>query len=630
MSSSKGGGKPYDAATTNSLLNGRYKSEDKSFDSVEEGGWEVCSRKTNNRAASSAEKYTIHQNSNHRDWGHLNGQKVGLRSNRRGSGKGPSWSVRPTPSADTRGPISRNQSTNIGIANYYRAPSPATHPPLEHGSRWNSGSASTLFPENRQEEVSSPLNVEDVEVGEDDKEEKDTDEIDESDDELLSDNYDSDASQKSHGTRKKSKWFKSFFKEFDSLTIEQINEVERRRHCPACRGGPGAVFWYYGLQALITHAKTKGSRRVALHREFAEVLEEELVRRGTNVVPAGEAFGKWKGLSEVTADKEIVWPPMVVIMNTQLNKDDKGQWTGMGSPELLDYFGAYAAVKARHAYGPDGHRGMSLLIFETSAVGYLEAERLSNHFEDEGTDREAWVSRRMARMPLYPGAGMKRQLFGYMAEKEDLDVFNQHLHGKNKLKFDMRSYQDMVVKKIKQMSEENQELLWFKNRVNKEQKHSKALEESLVLVSEKYRKTAEENRIVRERVKMHNQQNKEEMDAQDEFFKDQMKIIHEARGENEENFERIQQEEREKVKQSCENPSLVEDPRRRAEEFANFITCQDKEMNNFVEEREKLIKAHEDEKVELKRRYLKEEVELEEKLNAKLNQLMEKYTPQYS
>jgi hypothetical protein len=73
---------------------------------------------------------------------------------------------------------------------------------------------------------------------------------------------------------------------------------------------------------LITHAKTKGSKRVKLHRELAELLDEELSRRGTSVIPAGEVFGKWKGLKDDEKDHEIVWPPMVIVMNTRLEQDD--------------------------------------------------------------------------------------------------------------------------------------------------------------------------------------------------------------------------------------------------------------------------------------------------------------------
>jgi hypothetical protein len=72
----------------------------------------------------------------------------------------------------------------------------------------------------------------------------------------------------------------------------------------------------------MNHAKTKGSKRVKVHRELAALLDEELRRRGTTVVPAGEAFGKWKGLKEGEKDHEIVWPPMVIIQNTKLEQDE--------------------------------------------------------------------------------------------------------------------------------------------------------------------------------------------------------------------------------------------------------------------------------------------------------------------
>lgn len=53
------------------------------------------------------------------------------------------------------------------------------------------------------------------------------------------------------------------------------------------------------------------------------------------------------------------------------------------------------------------------------------------------------------------------------------------------------------------------------------------------------------------------------MDYQEEFFKEQIKLIHDARDEKEENFEKIQQQERKKVKQFLENPSSTEDHQRR-------------------------------------------------------------------
>ncbi|PSS30844.1 suppressor of gene silencing like protein [Actinidia chinensis var. chinensis] len=641
MSSKNGGGKPYVSGTADSASKGNGMSgvsspkvdqmshgvANISLDSAaQDGEWEVYTRKSKYKAGGSSAKSWGTQNSSSKAWEHSDvAQKLGMRSNT-GSGKAPG-NNRPTFNTDSKRPTgrgnSRIQSSNIGFENNYftsQSASSAVPPPLEHGWNWAATHPSD-YGTGKKETPLDPHSADDNDgkIANDD----DSDAVD-SDDELLSDEYDSDVSEKSHESRKKSKWFMAFFEILDKLTVEEINEPARQWHCPACQGGPGAIDWYRGLQPLMTHAKTKGSNRVKLHREFAELLDEELRRRGTSVIPAGEAYGKWKGLNETVRDREIVWPPMVIIMNTKLEQDENDKWIGMGNQELLDYFSSYAAVRARHSYGPQGHRGRSVLIFENSAMGYLEAERLHNHFREQGTDRDAWDQRPVL---FYPGG--KRQLYGYMAEKRDLDIFNQHCHGKSnsRLKFELRSYQEMVVDQMKQMNEDNQQLIWFKDRVAKEQRHSKALEQSFGLVSEKLRKTLEESRIVRQRSKMHHDQNKEEMDFQEQFFKDQIQIIHDARNAKEDSFEKIQQQEREKVKSSL---STNEGRRHRADEMAKFIKCQEKEMDEFVAEREKLIKLHEDEIIAMKRKHWEEEVELEKKFDAELDQLMDKYTPHSS
>ncbi|XVF68110.1 hypothetical protein PTKIN_Ptkin10aG0176700 [Pterospermum kingtungense] len=317
---------------------------------------------------------------------------------------------------------------------------------------------------------------------------------------------DSDEDEKSHEARKKSKWFNSFFEILEKLTVEEIISPVRQWHCPACQGGPGAINWYRGVLPLMTHSMTKTTRRAKMHRVFAELLVEEMRRRGTLIKPDNDAFGRWEGLNERAADHEIVWPPMVVIMNTRYEQDENSKWTGMGNQELLNYFGSYAAVKARHSYGPQGHRGMSVLIFESSAAGYLEAARLHKHFKEQGRDRDAWDS---SRVPFCPGG--KRQLYGYIAVKEDLDIFNRHSQGKSKLKFETRSYQEMVESQIKKINDDGQQLTRLKKKVGQEQQHSQVLAESLSRISEKLRQTAEENFIVKQQNRLQHEQNKEEV-----------------------------------------------------------------------------------------------------------------------
>jgi hypothetical protein len=86
----------------------------------------------------------------------------------------------------------------------------------------------------------------------------------------------------------------------------------------------------------------------------------------------------------------------------------------MGNQELLNYFGEYAATKARHAYGPAGHRGMNVLIFEGLAVGYMKAD----------TGRDGWQFRKVRFLP-----GGKRQIYGFLGNKEDMETFNKNSQG---------------------------------------------------------------------------------------------------------------------------------------------------------------------------------------------------------
>jgi hypothetical protein len=303
----------------------------------DDGEWEVA-RKPKNRAGSSAAKqWGSQSNNNSRAWENPNmGQNQGMRNNG-GPGRA-SGNTRLTQTADPKRPAGRGhvrpQPSTRSFEGNYMAPQPVIGPPLQHGWNWPSVAGSTQS-KGSQDGLQNDKNISESHHGDDVEADKydnadevdddDSDVIEDTDDDLLSDESDSDASQKSHNTRKKSKWFGKFFEILDSLSVDEINDPGRQWHCPACQGGPGSIDWYRGLHPLMTHAKTKGSSRLKVHRQLAELLEEELRQRGTSVVPAGEVFGKWKGLKDDEKDHEIVWPPMVVILNTKLeqNENDK-------------------------------------------------------------------------------------------------------------------------------------------------------------------------------------------------------------------------------------------------------------------------------------------------------------------
>ncbi|KAK1276179.1 Protein SUPPRESSOR OF GENE SILENCING 3 [Acorus gramineus] len=598
---------------------------DINLDSAQDGDWEVYGKKNKNRSGTDGIKSWGSWNSAPRARGPSEGQQrpPGL-GNNAGSGRLPAnnWVQTVDNRRPGRGNV-RPPPSNRNLEPSYTSPAPVMAPPLQSGWNWNARNGSTV-PQQRTPEwgMEKEDNVFEDDLGSEANEDDDADDdILDDDDDDFSDDYDSDVSQKSFETRKKNKWFRAFFEALDSFTVDQINETTRQWHCPACHDGPGAIDWYKGLQPLMTHAKTKGSKRVKLHREFASLLEEDLQKRGTSVQPASEAYGKWRGLHESARDCEIVWPPMVVVMNTLLERDDNEKWIGMGNQELLEYFHTYPAIKARHSYGPHGHRGMSLLIFEASAIGYLEAERLHKHFAEQGTDRDAWDRRRQL---FYQGG--KRQLYGYMATKEDMNVFNQHSQGKSRLKFEMRSYHEMVRIPMNKMHEDNQLLSYYKNKVAKEQLHSKTLQDSFGVVSQKLRETMEENKIVRLRSKIQHEENKEEMDYQENFFKEQLDKIHESIEEKERMFEKSLQDDLD-AKQVDVDSGSNEDRQLKEEEVKKFIEGQTKDIEEYEAKRDKLVQEYEEEKVKMRRRHLEEEVELEKKLNDTLTQLIEKYAP---
>lgn len=288
----------------------------------QDDGWE-CGKKSKNKNKNNASRQLGSQQPSPKAWGRADTvQKLGLRADG-GLGRGSSQTG-PALSSDYRkdggrGHAKQQSSNQNPSSNYAAAPAVIPPPPKNVWGGWSARAAASQHSDAAAAQSAYNQSSKAVEVVDDDDEE--SDDMDDSDDDLMSDGFDSDESQKSHETRKKNRWFKDLFQCLDKLTVEQINEPERQWHCPACQGGPGAIDWYRGLQPLITHAKTKRSKRMKLHRELAVLLEAELQMRGTSAVPAGETYGIWKGLDE-EADREIVWPPMVVIMNTRHDKDD--------------------------------------------------------------------------------------------------------------------------------------------------------------------------------------------------------------------------------------------------------------------------------------------------------------------
>nr|GFB65329.1 protein suppressor of gene silencing 3 [Tanacetum cinerariifolium] len=115
-------------------------------------------------------------------------------------------------------------------------------------------------------------------------------------------------------------------------------------------------------------------------------------------------------------------PPLFDEASTSISGGDT--WIGMRPKRLLEYHKSSGAVQARHAIGAEGHKGISVLIFDTSAEGYAKAQLLSKKYECQGIGRANWSHN----PSLFHHSG-SRQLYGYLSTFEDLEDFNQDLPG---------------------------------------------------------------------------------------------------------------------------------------------------------------------------------------------------------
>lgn len=138
---------------------------------------------------------------------------------------------------------------------------------------------------------------------------------------------DEDGGGLSREEARRSSWLRGFVAWMGKMSTEEVAVML----CPACKGGPGGSQRYRGFHALLDHARRVMAKRVRLHRRFAEILEEELRTRrpgrqgdGSEQTTATDekCEGLGGGAEGVAGDRRVPWPPMVVVLNTRLGKQE--------------------------------------------------------------------------------------------------------------------------------------------------------------------------------------------------------------------------------------------------------------------------------------------------------------------
>ncbi|OVA05449.1 XS domain [Macleaya cordata] len=189
------------------------------------------------------------------------------------------------------------------------------------------------------------------------------------------------------------------------------------------------------MHGLIMHTYNSTDLRVdhlGLHKALCVLM-------GWNYAKAPENSKAYQSLSADEAaasmDDLIMWPPLVIIHNTNSGRGKDGHVEGMGNKTMdnkLKDIG-FIGGKSKSLYGKDGHLGITLVKFGGDQSGLKEAMRLAEYFEKDNHGRRGWVRTQSMLsgrddennpnlVKVDPKTGEKtRILYGYLGTASDLD-----------------------------------------------------------------------------------------------------------------------------------------------------------------------------------------------------------------
>ncbi|GAB4851089.1 hypothetical protein Ancab_030385 [Ancistrocladus abbreviatus] len=192
------------------------------------------------------------------------------------------------------------------------------------------------------------------------------------------------------------KAFLHFAKLINENASQKKNYLENGKlaplHCIAC-GRSSKDF--PDMHGLIMHAYSSDSAELlvdhlGLHKALCVLMGWNFLKPSDNsrayqFLPAGEAA--------VYQDDLILWPPMVIIHNTNTGKGKDGRMEGLGNKAMDSKIRdlGFPGGKSKSLYSREGHQGITLIKFAAEQSGLREAMRLADHFENEKHGRRAWA-----------------------------------------------------------------------------------------------------------------------------------------------------------------------------------------------------------------------------------------------
>ncbi|KAK7280123.1 hypothetical protein RJT34_25185 [Clitoria ternatea] len=211
-----------------------------------------------------------------------------------------------------------------------------------------------------------------------------------------------------------------------------------RLQCVVCSNVTGrSAKDFPDMHALIMHTYSSDNTdlrvdHLGLHKALCVLMGWNYSKPPDNskayqFLPADEAAAN--------QDDLIMWPPVVIIHNTNTGKNRDGRMEGLGNKTMDNKIRELGFVggKSKSLYGRDGHLGITLVKFPGNQSGFKEAMRLAEHFGKENHGRKDWArvqSQTLGKddennanlVKVDEKKGEKRRvLYGYLGTVFDLD-----------------------------------------------------------------------------------------------------------------------------------------------------------------------------------------------------------------